>query len=123
LTRARSKEQVNFCNIEPYQPYTGHLYTCEYQGRYYVGSTTDLIKRKQEHINGTKAGDTKLKTTICAHGFDNFTYTVVDTIKYGNINEFWALGDKYIVKYNSIDNGFNFRFNKETTYNGIYSNV
>jgi len=111
LTRARNKEQVNFCKIEHYQPYTGYIYTYEYQGRYYVGSTTNLTKRKQEHKNGTKAGETKFKKAICEYGFDNFSYKVIETIKFGNIKELWKLEDTYIVKYNSIENGFNYRMN------------
>jgi len=113
LTRARNKQQVNFCDIENYQAYTGHIYSYEYQGRYYVGSTTNLAKRKQEHRNGTKAGDTKFKKAILFYGFNKFTYKVLETIKYGNIQELWALEDKYIAKYNSIDNGFNSRFNRQ----------
>ena len=111
LTRARNKEQVNFCKIEHYQPYTGYIYTYEYQGRYYVGSTTNLAKRKQEHKNGTKAGETKFKKATCEYGFDNFSYKVIETIKFSNIKELWALEDTYIVKYNSIKNGFNYRMN------------
>ena len=91
LTRARNKEQVNFCKIEHYQPYTGYIYTYEYQGRYYVGSTTNLAKRKQEHKNGTKAGETKFKKAICEYGFDNLSYKVIEAIKYSNIKELWTL--------------------------------
>ena len=111
LTRARNKELINFCKIEHYQPYTGYIYTYEYQGRYYAGSTTNLAKRKQEHTNGTKAGETKFKKSICEYGFDNFSYKVIETIKYNNIKELWTLEDKYIVKYSSINNGFDYRMN------------
>ena len=113
LTRARNKQQVNFCEIEHYEPHTGHIYSYEYKGRYYIGSTKDLKQRKQEHENGTKAGDTKFKKAICLYGFNNFTYKVMETINYGNIKELWALEDSYINKFDSIENGFNQIFNGE----------
>ena len=46
------------------------------------------------------------------HGFDNFKYKVLQTIKYSSIRELWELEDTYINKFNSIENGFNCRFNK-----------
>ena len=50
---------------------------------------------------------------MCLYGFNNFTYKVMETINYINIKELWALEDSYIKKFNSIDNGFNIRFNRE----------
>ena len=40
-----------------------------------------------------------------------FNYKVLETIKYSNIRELWRLEDEYIIKHNSIDNGFNSRKN------------
>ena len=34
-------------------------------------------------------------------------------IKYNNIKELWRLEDKYINKYNSINDGYNIRYNVE----------
>ena len=42
LTRARTKKQVNFCKIEKYTPHTGHIYSYEYNGQHYIGSTQNL---------------------------------------------------------------------------------
>ena len=112
LTRARTKKQVNFCKIEGYTPHTGHIYSYEYNGQHYIGSTQNLKKRKDEHKNGTKSGNTKFKNAINKYGFDSFNYKVVETIKYSNIKELWGLEDTYIIKYNSINNGFNSRFNR-----------
>ncbi len=111
MTRARNKEQVNFCEIKDYQPHTGHIYCYEYQGKYYIGSTKDLNKRKQEHKNGTKAGDTKFKKAIEIIGFDNFNYKVLKTIRFNDIHELWELENSYIKKFNSVENGFNVRYN------------
>ena len=113
LTRARNKAQVNFCNINTYKPHTGYIYSYELRGLFYIGSTKDLKKRKQEHKEGKKAGNTKFKKAITAFGFDNFKYSVLDKINYSNTSELWELEDKYIDKYNSINNGFNIRYNRE----------
>ena len=113
MTRATKKAHINFCKIENYKPHTGHVYSYEHHGQYYIGSTTDLNKRKQEHRTGTKAGNTKFKKAVNLYGFDNFNYKVLQTIKYSNIRELWELEDYYITTHNIIDNGFNFRFNKE----------
>ena len=115
MTRATKKEHVNFCKIDNYKPHTGYIYSYEYNGRYYVGSTNNLLKRKQEHEEGIKAGYTKFQKAIKEYGFNNFKYKVEETIKYSNIRELWRLEDDYITKYNSIENGFNIRMNK--TYN------
>lgn len=61
LTRARNKTQVNFCNIHTYRPHTGYIYSYEFKGLFYIGSTKDLKKRKQEHKECKKAGNTKFK--------------------------------------------------------------
>ena len=113
LTRARNKQQVHFCDVEQYKPYKGHIYSYEYKGRYYIGSAKDLVKRKQEHQNGTKSGDTKFKKAINSYGFSNFKYKVLESINYSNIRELWELEDKYIQQFNSIDNGFNHRRNTQ----------
>ena len=111
LTRARDKQQINFCKIDDYKPHTGYIYSYEYNGMYYVGSTNNL-KRKEEHKEGLKAGNTKFQKAIKIFGFDKFNYKVEETIKYSNIRELWRLEDEYIIKYNSIENGFNIRMNK-----------
>ena len=111
LTRARDKQQINFCKIEDYKPHTGYIYCYEYSGRCYIGSTNNLSKRKQEHKEGTKSGYTKFKKAIKEYGFDNFNYKVLETIRYSNIRELWRLEDEYIIKYNCIENGFNVRKN------------
>ena len=59
MARATKKAHINFCKIENYKPHTGHVYSYEHHGQYYIGSTTDLNKRKQEHRTGVKAGNTK----------------------------------------------------------------
>ena len=111
MTRATKKTHINFCKIDDYKPHTGHIYSYEYNGMYYVGSTNNLKKRKEEHREGLKGGNTKFQKAIKIFGFDKFNYKVEETITYSNICELWRLEDTYITKYNSIENGYNYRFN------------
>jgi predicted GIY-YIG superfamily endonuclease len=116
LTRTSNKEHVNFCEIDDYRPYIGYIYSYEYNGKHYIGSTKDLTKRKQEHKMCEKAGDTKFNKTIKKHGFDKFEYQVLETLRYNNIKELWKLEDSYIEKYDSINNGYNIRYNTEKRF-------
>jgi predicted GIY-YIG superfamily endonuclease len=116
LTRARDRGQINFCEISNHTPYKGYLYSYERKGIYYVGSTRDLKKRQQEHMLGIKAGFTKLKKAFTEYGYNNFTFTVLETLRYNNIKELYELEDKYIDKYNSIENGYNMRWNKNNEF-------
>ena len=61
LTRAKNKAQVNFCNMNNYRHHTGYIYSYEFKGLFYIGSTKDLKKRKQEHKEGKKQGILNLK--------------------------------------------------------------
>ncbi len=113
ITRARNHKQVHLGDGECYTPYTGYIYSYEYNGNCYIGSTTNLTKRKLEHKDGTKAGNTKLNSAFNKYGFSNFKYRVIDTIQFSNVRELWALEDKYINKYNTIANGMNMRRNNK----------
>ncbi len=54
LTRARDKGQIKICDISNHTPYKGYIYSYERKGIYYIGSTTNLNKRKEEHMLGLK---------------------------------------------------------------------
>jgi hypothetical protein len=45
------------------------------------------------------------------HGHKSFKWEVLETISYSNINDLYRLEDEYINKFNSIEHGFNARFN------------
>ena len=47
LTRATNFDNVNFCDIEQYTPYTGCVYLYESGGLFYIGSALDLETRRQ----------------------------------------------------------------------------
>ena len=80
LTRARDKEQINFCDISNQTPHKGYIYCYARKGVCYVGSTTNLKKRKEEHMLGIKTGFTKLKKAFTEYGYNNFVYSVLGII-------------------------------------------
>ena len=54
LTRTSKEEYVNFCDIKVNRPRTGYIYRCSYNNKSYIGCTTDVEKRKEDHqTNGT----------------------------------------------------------------------
>ena len=49
LTRTSKQEYVSFCDIQCLKPYTGYIYRYSYNNVSYIGCTTDIEKRKEEH--------------------------------------------------------------------------
>ena len=96
LTRARDKGQINFCEISNHTPYKGYIYSYVYKGKRYIGSTANLNKRKEEHMLGVKTGFTKLKKAFIEYGYNNFVFSVLETIRYHHIKELWECEEKYI---------------------------
>ena len=109
LTRTSKKEFVNFCDIEVLKPYVGFVYRYTHNGRSYIGSTTDVKKRREEHkTNRTN----KFGRAIQQHGYNSFTFEILDKVRFSERQELYDLEDEYITKYDSINNGFNSRRNE-----------
>ena len=49
LTRTYKQEYVNFCDIQCLKPYAVYIYRYPYNNVSYIGCTTDINKRKEEH--------------------------------------------------------------------------
>ena len=110
LARATKKEYVNFCDIEILKPYTGHIYKYTYNNKHYIGSTTNLDKRKEEHkLNKTG----KFGTAIQTIGYNNFKFEKIETIKFSDRQELFDLENHYIQFYDSVKNGYNSRYNNK----------
>ena len=70
--REQKNKYISICKIDNYKPHTGHIYSYEHHGQYYIDSTADLKKRKQDHTPGTKAGNTKFEKAVRLHGVDHY---------------------------------------------------
>ena len=112
LTRATDFNNVNFCEIEQYNPYSGCVYSYDYGGRFYIGSTTNLEKRRREHAQNIRHGFKFTQAINQYGGLHNFKHKVLKTLKFSNIRDLRRLEDQLIIKYDSVNNGFNMRYNE-----------
>ena len=111
LTRTKQKEFVNFCDISLYKPYIGYIYKYSFMGKSYIGSTDDIKKRQEEHkTNSTN----KFGRAIKNIGLDKFEFEILEKVNYYNRTELYDIENNYIIKYDSVNNGFNSRRNVKT---------
>ena len=108
LTRASKQEYVNFCDIECLKPYTGYIYRYSYNNISHIGCTTDVKKRQEKHKSNST---NKFGRAIKQYQYNNFKFEILETVKFSEIQELYDIEDTYIIKYDSIKNGFNTRRN------------
>ena len=110
LTRTSKDEYVNFCDIKLNRPRTGYIYRYSYNNKSYIGCTTNIEKRKEDHkCNVTY----KFGRAIKEIGYDKFMFEVLHKIVFSDFNELYEIEDEYIKTYDSINNDFNTRRNKQ----------
>jgi len=109
LTRTRKKEYVNFGDISTVKPYQGSIYRVSLSGKSYIGSAKDVKERWTEHKQGK--GHSKFIRALQDHGHKAFKWEVLETISYSDVNDLYRLEDSYIDEYNSIQCGYNTRYN------------
>jgi len=110
LTRTSKQEFVNFCDIALLKPYVGYIYKFAYNGKSYIGSTIDIKKRKEEHKTNTT---NKFGRAIQKYGYKQFKFEILETVQFSERTELYDLENQYIIKYDSISNGFNTRRNEK----------
>ena len=108
LTRTSKQEFVNFCDFNGVKPYTGYIYRYSYSGKSYVGSTTNIKERKEEHKHNKT---NKFGRAIERIGYNNFKFEILETVKFTERAELYDIEDTYILNYDSIHNGWNTRRN------------
>ena len=86
----------------------GFIYRYSYQGKCYIGSTTDIKKRKEEH---KEAKNTKFSRAVQKYGYNNLKFEIIDTINYSDLTELHEKENQRILEHNSINNGWNSRLN------------
>jgi len=108
LTRTKQKEFVNFCEISLYKPYIGYIYKYSFMGKSYIGTTNDIKKVQEEYKTN------KFNTAIKKIGLDKFEFEILEKVNYYNRTELYEIENNYIIKYDSVDNGWNSRRNIKT---------
>jgi group I intron endonuclease len=79
-----------------------------YNGKSYIGSTIDIKTRKEEHKTNTT---NKFGRAIQKYGYKQFKFEILETLQFSERTELYDLENQYIIKYDSINNGFNTRRN------------
>ena len=59
----------------------------------------------------SKKNDTKFATALKQYGLYDFEWSVFETTKCANRDDLYKLEDEYILKHDSINNGYNCRLN------------
>ena len=113
LTRTSQEEYVNFCNMKINRPRTGYIYRYSYNYRSYISCTTNIEQRKENHkTNATY----KFGRAIQEIGYDNFEFEILGNIKFNNWNELYDVEYEYIIKNDSINNGWTTHSNKHNIH-------
>ena len=81
-----------------------------YNGKAYIGSTSDIKKRKEDHKTNTT---NKFGSAILKYGYKQFKFEILEKLQYSDKSELYDLENQYIIKYDSVNNGFNFRRNEK----------
>ena len=68
-----------------------------------------MILKKKRRIQKNKTN--KFGRAINEIGYKNFKFEILETVNYLEKTELYEIEDTYILKYNSIKNGFNTRRN------------
>ena len=69
-----------------------------------------LKQEKEAHkTNNTN----KFGRAIKQYGYTSFEFKILETINYSDRSELYDLENQYIIKYDSINNGFNWRRNEK----------
>ena len=108
LTRTSKQEYVNFCEVDLLKPYVGYIYRYSHNGKSYIGSTVDLKARKEAHKTNTT---NKFGRAIQRYGYKQFKFEILERIQFSDVSELHDVENQYIIKYDSINTGYNWRHN------------
>lgn len=108
LTRTSKRKFVNVCGFEFMKPYTGYVYRYSHNNISYIGSTANIKEREEEHQNNKT---NKSGRTIERIGYNKLQFEILETVHYTERTELYDIEDTYILKYDSINNGWNTRRN------------
>ena len=78
-------------------------------GKIYIGKTINIKNRLLSHIYNSKRINTNLYNDMYCFGLNNFNVDILYECEYyrGVNPKLECLETKYIIKYNSVNNGYN----------------
>ena len=92
------------CEINLLQPYVGYIHKYSFNGESDIGSTVDIKRRKEDHKTNTT---NQFGRATQRYGYKQFGFEILDTLQLSDTSELHDLGNQYIIKYDSINNGYN----------------
>ena len=105
MSISTQKSNINF--IDTYlQPETGYIYKItDNNNKVYIGSSNTPEKRWVEHCRCVE--DSPLHRSMKELGVDKFTFEVIDTVEYIDVETLLIKESILINEYNSIESGYN----------------
>ena len=91
------------------RPRTGYIYRYSYNNKSYIGCTTDIEQRKEDH---TTNATYKFGRAVQEIGYDNFQFEILYNIKFSDWNDLYEIEQNYMIQHDSINNGYNTIINK-----------
>ena len=79
------------------------MYRYSYNNVSYIGCTTDINKRQEDHKENKT---NKVGRAVKEYKYDNLKFEILETVKFSEMQELYDIEDMYIIKYDSIKNGF-----------------
>ena len=110
LTRTSKEEYVNFCDTKINRPRTGYIYRYSYNNKSYIGCTTKVEKRKENHKTKVTY---KLGRAVQDIGYESIEFGILDNFKSNDWDELYNPEQNYMIEYGCINNGWNTRINKQ----------
>lgn len=106
------KKYIKKYNLQDAQYDDGKIYkiTNKIDGRVYIGSTTQPLKTRFIGHKSSKHINTKLYLDILKIGADNFEIALIENFSCNSEFELHAREDYWIIKYNSIESGYNSKY-------------
>jgi hypothetical protein len=70
------------------EEYVGYVYKLyDEKGNFYIGSTSNMYMRFSKHITDSKTKNTKLYKYMREHGADKFKISILEEVKYVDVDE------------------------------------
>ena len=79
-------------------------------GKSYIGSTVDIKRQREDHKANTI---NTFGRDIQRYEYKQFKFEILDTLQYSDTSELHDLEHQYIIKYDSVNNGYNWRRNEK----------
>lgn len=104
----KERKRKNTNDKEKYRCYHVYKITNIKTGEIYIGSSINYYKNRYNmHLNSLYNLNTKLANAILKYGENNFKHEIIKTYENITKEDLRKKENKYIIKYDTINNGYN----------------